>query len=513
MKLDASDIRYLSSDTFRVLTAVEMGSKNHEIVPTALIANLAGLRSGGVNKCISELAKRGLVKREANSKYDGYRLTYGGYDFLAMKTFSKRSTVYSIGNQIGVGKEADVYVVAGEEDHQRVLKIHRLGRISFRAIKSKRDYLQKRRNASWMYMSRLAAQKEFAFMKVLHEHGFPVPEPIDQSRHCLVMSLIDAFPLRQIHDLAEPGKLYSELMDLIVKLARVGLIHGDFNEFNILVDTASKPGQAIPVLIDFPQMVSTEHENAEYYFNRDVQCIRSFFLKRFRYQSTLYPKFKSIVREGTRQMNLDVEVEASGFGKGESRKLEEYMEVFGVGCDAREDDDDDDEDAESYGTDDDSSDIEQKDEDLEELNDKLVELHATSSAIPDPQQNKDNDEISENGSSEPAQEQQGGEESEELGKPSDEREQDDSQSEHNEDRSDPARAKTTLKTKTKKKKNEKVDLDEDEVKNLVIKKMQRLKASNFNKHHTKKSVKHSNHSTPLGSKFKNDVKSLCSTEF
>jgi len=68
MKLDASDIRYLSSDTFRVLTAVEMGSKNHEIVPTALIANLAGLRSGGVNKCISELAKRGLVKREANSK-------------------------------------------------------------------------------------------------------------------------------------------------------------------------------------------------------------------------------------------------------------------------------------------------------------------------------------------------------------------------------------------------------------------------------------------------------------
>jgi RIO kinase 2 len=98
---------------------------------------------------------------------DGYRLTYGGYDFLAMKTFSKRTTVTSIGNQIGVGKEADVYVVAGGEDEQqRVLKIHRLGRISFRAIKSKRDYLQKRRNASWMYMSRLAAQKEFAFMKV-----------------------------------------------------------------------------------------------------------------------------------------------------------------------------------------------------------------------------------------------------------------------------------------------------------------------------------------------------------
>jgi RIO-like serine/threonine protein kinase len=44
----------------------------------------------------------------------------------------------------------------------------RLGRISFRAIKNKRDYLGKRSSASWMYMSRLAAQKEFAFMKVSH---------------------------------------------------------------------------------------------------------------------------------------------------------------------------------------------------------------------------------------------------------------------------------------------------------------------------------------------------------
>lgn len=67
--------------------------------------------------------------------------------------------------------------------------------MSFRNIKSKRDYLQKRKSASWMYMSRLAAMKEFAFMKVLYENGFPVPEPIDASRHCVVMELIDAFPL------------------------------------------------------------------------------------------------------------------------------------------------------------------------------------------------------------------------------------------------------------------------------------------------------------------------------
>ena len=30
-------------------------------------------------------------------------------------------------------------------------------------------------------------------------------------------------------------------------------------------------------IIDFPQMISTDHINAEYYFNRDVECVRTFF--------------------------------------------------------------------------------------------------------------------------------------------------------------------------------------------------------------------------------------------
>lgn len=63
-----------------------------------------------------------------------------------------------------------------------------------------------------MYMSRLAAQKEWAFMKVrgllnfpdttyayfhqvLHEHNFPVPRPVDQARHTILMEFIDAYPL------------------------------------------------------------------------------------------------------------------------------------------------------------------------------------------------------------------------------------------------------------------------------------------------------------------------------
>jgi RIO kinase 2 len=63
---------------------------------------------------------------------------------------------------------------------------------------------------------------------------------------------------RQVDEVANPAQLYSDLMDLIVKLAQHGLIHGDFNEFNILIKDTGKP-----ILIDFPQMVSTSHANAE----------------------------------------------------------------------------------------------------------------------------------------------------------------------------------------------------------------------------------------------------------
>lgn len=84
---------------------------------------------------------------------------------------------------------------------------NRLGRISFRTVKQNRDYLRGRKSASWMYLSRLAAEKEFQFMKVnspqssllkeqiLHNHGFPVPQPIEQNRHQVVMEFIDAFQL------------------------------------------------------------------------------------------------------------------------------------------------------------------------------------------------------------------------------------------------------------------------------------------------------------------------------
>lgn len=320
-KVNAAKLRYLSRDDFRVLTAVEMGMKNHEIVPCSLIASIASLKHGGCNKVLRELVKHKLIAWERTKTVQGYRLTNAGYDYLALKTLSARQVVESVGNQMGVGKESDIYIIADEKGQQFALKLHRLGRTSFRNLKNKRDYHKHRHNVSWLYLSRLSAMKEFAYMKALYERDFPVPKPIDYNRHAVVMELVNGYPLCQIHHVEDPASVYDEAMELIVKLANHGLIHGDFNEFNLILDDEDRI-----TMIDFPQMVSTSHPNAEWYFDRDVKCIRDFFLKRFDYESELYPTFSDIKREES----LDVEVSASGYTK-EMQADDELLHPAGPG--------------------------------------------------------------------------------------------------------------------------------------------------------------------------------------
>lgn len=135
MKLDVKVLRYMSREEFRTLVAVEMGMKNHDVVPVQLIATLAGLRHGGIHKHLSALLRNKLIGHDRRT-YDGYRLTYLGYDYLALRTFVKRGLVAAVGTRIGVGKESDIFVVQNDDGQELALKLHRLGRVSFRNIKA-----------------------------------------------------------------------------------------------------------------------------------------------------------------------------------------------------------------------------------------------------------------------------------------------------------------------------------------------------------------------------------------
>lgn len=48
-----------------------------------------------------------------------------GYDYLALKILCARDVIDSFGNQIGVGKESNIYSVSNSQGDELVLKLHR----------------------------------------------------------------------------------------------------------------------------------------------------------------------------------------------------------------------------------------------------------------------------------------------------------------------------------------------------------------------------------------------------
>lgn len=328
VKLDVSLLRYLSPEDFKVLISVEMGMRNHELVPGALVNSIATLRFGGCGKILVDLTKHKLLGYERGKRYDGYRLTYAGYDYLALNVLTHRDVIGGVGNQIGVGKESDVFICESpDREHQYAIKFHRLGRVCFRKVSEKRDFYTKSRNkTSWIYLSRLAAQREFEFLRYMYHKGMPVPKPIDSNRHVVVMELIDGRILN--HYTLESfeaetrdkhvASLYKRLMDLIFKFANeMRVVHGDFNEFNIIIRDNQETGELHPVIIDLPQMIGVEHELAPEQFDRDINCIAEFFSKRFHYESDYLPKWEDI-RE-----HAEVEDKMASFLKDALKTIED----------------------------------------------------------------------------------------------------------------------------------------------------------------------------------------------
>jgi RIO kinase 2 len=412
MKLDPTVMRTMDRADFRVLEAVETGMRNHAVVPLALIQTLAGLRHGGSHKIISSLLRDKLLSHENKGGVDGYRLTNAGYDILALHHLKLRGVIAALGQRIGTGKESDVYLAAAPiTGKQVVLKFHRLGRTSFRNVRNKRDYFnnqkQSERAHNWLFLSKLSAVKEYAFMKALHDAKYPTPVPLAQSRHVIAMSLVRGIPLYQIYpkqlSVEVAADIYEQAVGLASRLAsHHGLVHCDLNEFNLLVDLSgiqaiatddgedpyvrhsgqsvapeksvgalSKPaweqslhegieqdvlneplpepiarlsnGDPKPVvtLIDFPQMISTRHVNAQEYYERDLSCMTRFFVKKLQChipddclvtQKASWDVVSSGIRmsnDDEHQKRLDFDLRASGFSSTDNNVLELYYFTSG----------------------------------------------------------------------------------------------------------------------------------------------------------------------------------------
>ena len=77
-----------------------------------------------------------------------------------------------------------------------------------------------------------------------------------------------------------------------------------------------KTDRSLSYLVVF-QMVSVQHTQAEYFFDRDVTCLRDFFRRRFNFESEDFPVFSEVHRVDA----IDAEVSASGITREMEKDL------------------------------------------------------------------------------------------------------------------------------------------------------------------------------------------------
>ncbi|MGZ4850770.1 MAG: RIO1 family regulatory kinase/ATPase domain-containing protein [Candidatus Bathyarchaeia archaeon] len=266
--------RELESEDFRILNIIESAMSKREFVPTEQIQKYAKLPMDRIQFTLSKIHKLGLIY-QTKGAYVGHTLNYVGYDCLAINTLVKAGVINSFGQILGVGKEADVYDALNGEGKRIAVKFHRLGRISFRQTRRKRGYA--REHSSWLFLSHIAAEKEFQAMQLVYKNGVSVPEPLSHNRHVIAMGMIEGAELSKYSEIGKPEKVLKEILRNVRRTyLKAHVIHADLSEYNIIL----RPDGHI-LIIDWPQYVMADHANAEELLERDLKNIITFFSRRF----------------------------------------------------------------------------------------------------------------------------------------------------------------------------------------------------------------------------------------
>jgi RIO kinase 2 len=276
----------------KVLRAVEEGMKRHEWVPVEEIESFAKLGRKEVEYRLNRLVEMSIIERYIQS-YVGYQLKFDGYDILAIDALVKKGTITALGDVIGVGKES--VVLAAMSTRPVAIKFHREGRTSFKDVKRSRQHLidVEIQNFSWLYAAMLAARRVFEVMKELYPMVI-IPEPIDQNRHAVVMSVVEGVEMAKA-TLVDPEWYLDGVIEQVKKAYDLGFIHSDLSEHNVMVCDEGL------TIIDWPQYVKVGSKTADEMLERDVKNVLTHFEKKYRIKRDLQAMIDYIKGKGAKQ--------------------------------------------------------------------------------------------------------------------------------------------------------------------------------------------------------------------
>ena len=271
----------MEKEDLRVLMAIEIGMRRSEFVTINNIKFYSRYPMEETLYRLKKVHKLDLIIRDSSKSKIGYTLNSIGYDILALHTLVEKEIIGQLGPLIGKGKESDVYGCMDDDENIFALKIYRMGRTSFKNIKNLRSFLGNRKHASWLYVNRLAAKKEFDALGKVYELKLNTPKPIGFNRHMIVMSYLRGKELAYHSVIKNPAKVFNKIIKQVKLIyQKAKMIHGDLGEFNIVLDDKSNI-----LIIDWLQWVPTDHPNANSLIERDIGNVCNFFKKKFNIES------------------------------------------------------------------------------------------------------------------------------------------------------------------------------------------------------------------------------------
>ena len=262
-------VSLLNKSDFKILKVFASSLKNRQFLNLPTLSQYSNLSQSLIEHHLKRLVKFGLISKSNI----GYTLLVTGLDIYVLKILSNRNIITAIGPQIGIGKEAEVYLAHDSLKQDKILKMFRLGRSSFKQIKRKRDV--NTGTNSWLLLNIETAKKEYDILTYLKDSSTSFPSPLYRSFHCIVMEPIYGSRLSDIENLDYPELVLEKIISNMSIAYRKGYINGDLNEYNILVDDGNI------FILDWPQAVRVDTTNSDVVLTRDVNNIIKFFSRKF----------------------------------------------------------------------------------------------------------------------------------------------------------------------------------------------------------------------------------------
>ncbi len=268
----------LDRNCFTVLRVLDSMLGKYEYVPLEIIERKSKLPPKVLARVLTKLNKIKAIIRTLTPK-TGYRITYIGLDLLALYSLSNAGVIAYLGTKVGMGKESEIYIAKNPEGQLLAVKFYKIGRVSFQKVKRVRSYLVD--EANWMIRSKVTAEREYKALKDLIKFTPYVPKTYGWNRHAVVLGYISGIELYRYKVAIDPKGLLEKILSTLREAyLRVGIVHGDLSEYNIVVSIEGD--NEVPYIIDWPQYVYRDDPNHEALLRRDVEYVLKFFKRRYR---------------------------------------------------------------------------------------------------------------------------------------------------------------------------------------------------------------------------------------